>query len=234
MYQVIHICNWGQSKPYFFLKRPVEKSINCWLVHSLDQIRMWLCGFETWREQARLLLDWLGLQGDSAAEAGRRRGREKMLEAAARRERQAQTVAFLHGRGARRLGFGRLDLLASDPWDMYSLRLIYARYEYARWTKRWNIRSIWVAKLSFWKLERGLRLCWCDPGLWEWSAGRSSQGHWAEWGENGVGGRKEHVEEGVTLEEESAEPTTWACFHCYLLWSTSRSRYYLKEGWDIL
>lgn len=59
-------------------------------------------------------------------------------------------------------------------------------------------------------------------------------GHWAEWGENGVGGRKEHVEEGVTLEEESAEPTTWACFHCYLLWSTSRSRYYLKEGWDIL
>ena len=27
----------------------------------------------------------------------------KMLEAAARRERQAQTVAFIHGRGARRL-----------------------------------------------------------------------------------------------------------------------------------
>ena len=93
----------GSPSHIFFLKRPVEKSINCWLVHSLDQIRMWLCGFETWREQARLLLDWLGLQGDSAAEAGRRRGREKMLEAAARRERQAQTVAFIHGRGARRL-----------------------------------------------------------------------------------------------------------------------------------
>ena len=64
------------------------------------------------REQARLLLDRLRLLGDGAAEAGRRRGRAEMLEAAARRERQAQTVAFLQGRGVRRLGFGRLDLLA--------------------------------------------------------------------------------------------------------------------------
>merc|ERR1711989_143523 len=70
----------GDSPSHIFLKRTEEKSINCWLVHSLDLIRMWLCGFETWREQARLLLDWLGLQGDGAAEAGRRRGREKMLE----------------------------------------------------------------------------------------------------------------------------------------------------------
>ena len=41
---------------------------------------------------------------------------------------------------------------------------------------RLNIRSIWAAKLTFWKLERGQRLCWCDPGLWGWSAGGSSQG----------------------------------------------------------
>ena len=67
----------------------------------------------------KAFLDRLGLQGDGAAEAGRRRGRATMLEAAARRKRQAQTVAFLHGRGARRLGFGRLDLLASDPCDMF-------------------------------------------------------------------------------------------------------------------
>ena len=39
-----------------------------------------------------------------------------------------------------------------------------------------NIRSIWAAKLTFWKLERGQRLCWCDSGLWGWSAGGSSQG----------------------------------------------------------
>ena len=41
---------------------------------------------------------------------------------------------------------------------------------------RLNIRSIWAAKLTFWKLERGQRLCWCDSGLWGWSAGGSSQG----------------------------------------------------------
>ena len=64
------------------------------------------------REQARLLLDRLRLLGDGAAEAGRRRGRAEMLEAVAKRERQAQRMAFLHGRGLRRLGFGRLDLLA--------------------------------------------------------------------------------------------------------------------------
>ena len=64
------------------------------------------------REQARLLLDRLQLLGDGAAEARRRRGRAEMLEAAAKRERQAQRVAFLHGRGLKRLGFGRLDLLA--------------------------------------------------------------------------------------------------------------------------
>ena len=41
---------------------------------------------------------------------------------------------------------------------------------------RLNIRSLWAAKLTFWKLERGQRLCWCDSGLWGWSAGGSSQG----------------------------------------------------------
>ena len=78
-----------------------------------------------------------------------------------------------------------------------------------------------------------LFVCWCDPGLWGWSAGGSSQGDLglAEWGEIGVGWRKEHVEEGVALEEESAEPTIWGGFHCYLLWPTSRSRW---EGWDVL
>ena len=38
-------------------------------------------------------------------------------------------------------------------------------------------KDIWVAKLSFWKLEIGHWLCWCDPGLWGWSAGGSSQGN---------------------------------------------------------
>ena len=41
---------------------------------------------------------------------------------------------------------------------------------------RLNIRSKWAVKLTFWKLERGQRLCWCDSGLWGWSAGGSSQG----------------------------------------------------------
>ena len=41
---------------------------------------------------------------------------------------------------------------------------------------RWNSRPIWVTKLSFWKFERGQQLCWCDPGVWGWSAGGSSQG----------------------------------------------------------
>ena len=62
------------------------------------------------REQARLLLDRLRLLGDGAAEAGRRRARAEQLEAAALRERQAQSVAFLQGRSLRRLGFGRLDI----------------------------------------------------------------------------------------------------------------------------
>ena len=41
---------------------------------------------------------------------------------------------------------------------------------------RWKSRPIWVTKLSFWKFERGQQLCWCDPGVWGWSAGGSSQG----------------------------------------------------------
>ena len=46
---------------------------------------------------------------------------------------------------------------------------------------RWNSRPIWVTKLSFWKFERGQQLCWCDPGVWGWSAGGSAQGYlgWA-------------------------------------------------------
>ena len=47
------------------------------------------------REQARMLHDQLQLLGDGAAEAGRRRARAEQLEAAAERERHAQTVAFL-------------------------------------------------------------------------------------------------------------------------------------------
>ena len=62
------------------------------------------------REQARLLLGRLRLLGDGAAEAGRRRARAEQLEAAALRERQAQSVAFLQGRSLRRLGFGRLEI----------------------------------------------------------------------------------------------------------------------------
>ena len=62
------------------------------------------------REQARLLLGRLRLLGDGAAEAGRRRARAEQLEAAALREMQAQSVAFLQGRSLRRLGFGRLDI----------------------------------------------------------------------------------------------------------------------------
>ena len=46
---------------------------------------------------------------------------------------------------------------------------------------RWKSRPIWVTKLSFWKFERGQQLCWCDPGVWGWSAGGSAQGYlgWA-------------------------------------------------------
>ena len=62
------------------------------------------------RQQARLLLDRLRLLGDGAAEAGRRRARAEQLEAAALRERQAQSVAFLQGRSLRRLGFGRMEV----------------------------------------------------------------------------------------------------------------------------
>ena len=62
------------------------------------------------RQQARLLLDRLRLLGDGAAEAGRRRARAEQLEAAALRERQAQSIAFLQGRSLRRQGFGRLDI----------------------------------------------------------------------------------------------------------------------------
>ena len=65
-----------------------------------------------------------------------------------------------------------------------------------------------------------------DMGTWEIDVLKLLQ-----WGENGVGGRREHVEEGVALGEESAEPTIWGGFHCYLLWPTSRSRW---EGWDAL
>ena len=63
------------------------------------------------REQARLLLDRLRLLGDGAAKAGRRRARAEQLEAAALRERQAQSVAFPKGRSLRWLGFGRLEIL---------------------------------------------------------------------------------------------------------------------------
>ena len=62
------------------------------------------------REQARMLLDQLQLLGDGAAEAGRRRARAEQLEAAAERERHAQTVAFLQGRSMTILRFGRLDI----------------------------------------------------------------------------------------------------------------------------
>ena len=62
------------------------------------------------REQARMLHDQLQLLGDGAAEAGRRRARAEQLEAAAERERHAQTVAFLQGRSMRMFGFGRLDI----------------------------------------------------------------------------------------------------------------------------
>ena len=41
---------------------------------------------------------------------GRRRARAEQLEAAALRERQAQSIAFLQGRSLRRQGFGRLDI----------------------------------------------------------------------------------------------------------------------------
>ena len=62
------------------------------------------------REQSRLLLGRLRLLGDGAGEAARRRARAEQLEAFAARERQAQTIGFMQGRGIRRLGFGFLDV----------------------------------------------------------------------------------------------------------------------------
>ena len=62
------------------------------------------------REQSRLLLGRLRLLGDGAGEAARRRARAQQLEAFAARERQAQNIGFLQGRGIRRMGFGMLDV----------------------------------------------------------------------------------------------------------------------------
>ena len=62
------------------------------------------------KEQAKLLLGRLRLLGDGAGEAARRRARATQLEVEAVRERQAQAIGFMQGRGIRRLGFGRLDM----------------------------------------------------------------------------------------------------------------------------
>ena len=53
---------------------------------------------------------FLRLLGDGAGEAARRRARAEQLEAFAARERQAQNIGFLQGRGIRRMGFGMLDV----------------------------------------------------------------------------------------------------------------------------
>ena len=57
---------------------------------------------------SRLLLDWLRLLGDRAAEATARRDRAVMLEAVAARESRAQGVCVRQGRGIVRRGFGLL------------------------------------------------------------------------------------------------------------------------------
>ena len=53
---------------------------------------------------------FLCLLGDGAREAAGRRARAEQLEAFAARERQAQNIGFLQGRGIRRMGFGMLDV----------------------------------------------------------------------------------------------------------------------------
>ena len=64
---------------------------------------------------------FLCLLGDGAGEAARRRARAEQLEAFAARERQAQNIGFLQGRGIRRMGFGMLDVwICSRPHSSQS------------------------------------------------------------------------------------------------------------------
>ena len=82
-----------------------------------------------------------------------------------------------------------------------------------------------IAPLAHHERKNGLKEWWTRDEQRAETSGRGRDG------ELPTSGRREHVEEGMALEEECAETTIWRGFHCFPPWSTSRSRW---EGWDVL
>ena len=84
-------------------RRGAPKSREAKLAQHVGYIRRRLC-FTAVQQQARLLLDRLGLLGDGVGEAAKRRDWAVQLEKSAAKERRAQAVCLHQGRPLIRRG----------------------------------------------------------------------------------------------------------------------------------